>query len=138
MSTTTFGALLRATGLSQVEAAALYGVRIDTVKSWYSGRRRAPPDIIGDLAGLVARMDRAASEAVAMIRRQAKAQGAPGTVEMGYARSDAEAISLGYPTASAHAMTVALAVGRAHAAGYNVALVPRGTTLATAGAHDLA
>lgn len=39
---TLYAACLSRLGLSQSEAAALHGVRIDTVKSWSSGRNNVP------------------------------------------------------------------------------------------------
>ena len=39
---TLYSACLARLGLSQSEAAALHGVRLDTVKSWSAGRNRVP------------------------------------------------------------------------------------------------
>lgn len=46
---TLYAACLSRLGLSQSEAAALHGVRIDTVKSWSSGRNPVPPGAWEDL-----------------------------------------------------------------------------------------
>lgn len=46
---TVYAACLSRVGLSHVEAAALHGVRLDTVKSWSSGRNRIPESIWHDL-----------------------------------------------------------------------------------------
>lgn len=46
---TLYAACLARLGLSQSEAAALHGVRLDTVKSWSSGRNRVPAGAWGDL-----------------------------------------------------------------------------------------
>ena len=51
---TLFGALREAAGLSLQEAADFHGVRLDTIKSWTSGRRRAPPDAINKFRALLA------------------------------------------------------------------------------------
>lgn len=47
-----FAACLRLVGLSQVEAADFLGVRLDTVKSWSSGRRKAPIGAFRELSAL--------------------------------------------------------------------------------------
>ena len=49
---TLFGALLRRLGLSQSDASTYLDVRLDTVKSWASGRRRVPSSVIGELREL--------------------------------------------------------------------------------------
>ena len=46
---TIYAACLRRLGLSQAEAARLHGVRLDTVKSWGSGRNRPPQGVWDDL-----------------------------------------------------------------------------------------
>lgn len=49
---TTIASILARLGLSQSDAAAALGVRLDTVKSWSSGRRRVPPRIWPEIAAL--------------------------------------------------------------------------------------
>jgi len=46
---TLYAACLSRLGLSQTEAARLHDVRIDTVKSWSSGRNRVPQGAWDDL-----------------------------------------------------------------------------------------
>lgn len=46
---TLYAACLSHLGLSQSNAAALHGVRIDTVKSWATGRNRVPTGVWDDL-----------------------------------------------------------------------------------------
>lgn len=46
---TLYAACLSRLGLSQAEAAALHKVRLDTVKSWSSGRNRVPDGAWEDL-----------------------------------------------------------------------------------------
>lgn len=46
---TLYAACLTRLGLSQSEAAKLHGVRLDTVKSWSSGRNPAPHGVWDDL-----------------------------------------------------------------------------------------
>lgn len=46
---TLYAACLSRLGLSQTEAATLHGVRIDTIKSWCSGRNPVPSGAWSDL-----------------------------------------------------------------------------------------
>lgn len=48
---TVYAACLSRLGLSQAEAAALHGVRPDTVKSWSAGRNPVPEGAWNDLRG---------------------------------------------------------------------------------------
>lgn len=123
-------------GLSQREAAAFLDTRIDTVKSWSSGRNPAPEGVIRELAELALKIDIAADEAVAEIERLASAHGANADIELGLAADDHEAESLGWPCASCHAAVIGLAAIRAMGQGYTVRIVPRGSTVATAAAAD--
>lgn len=49
---TLYAAALRRLGLSQAEAAAYHGVRLDTVKSWSAGRNRVPAGAWAELRRL--------------------------------------------------------------------------------------
>ncbi|MDD9396377.1 hypothetical protein, partial [Staphylococcus aureus] len=53
---TLYAACLSRLGLSQSAAAALHGVRLDTVKSWSAGRNRVPDGAWSDLRGLEAQI----------------------------------------------------------------------------------
>ncbi|MFN3469959.1 MAG: helix-turn-helix domain-containing protein [Novosphingobium sp.] len=53
---TLYAACLCRLGLSQAEAAALHSVRLDTVKSWSSGRNRVPDGAWEDLRDLEAKI----------------------------------------------------------------------------------
>lgn len=53
---TLYAACLSRLGLSQAEAAALHKVRLDTVKSWSSGRNRVPDGAWEDLRDLEAKI----------------------------------------------------------------------------------
>jgi len=124
---TPYALLLGACGLSYREAAALHGVRLDTVQSWSSGRRETPKAVLAELRLLHRQIERAVAEAAAMMVRQL-----PDTrVEIGYPADDAEAQALGWPCVGAwRAMA-----GRVIAAmDRPVALVPRGSTAASAAA----
>ncbi len=67
---TLFALLRDRCGLSHREAAEFLGVRLDTVKSWSSGRNPCPPGVIEALRSLYRSMDRAASEAVKLHKKQ--------------------------------------------------------------------
>lgn len=54
---------LLACGLSQAGAAELFGVRLDTVKSWSSGRNRPPEGVWRRLADLFEQIQDAADSA---------------------------------------------------------------------------
>ena len=89
---TPFALLAALAGLSHREASELLSVRLDTVKSWSSGRNRCPPGALAELKRLIARQERAAREALAMIER-----GKPAEIELGYLADDDEARTLGWP-----------------------------------------
>ena len=125
---TPFALLLGRCGLSHREAAELLAVRLDTVKSWSTGRNRAPAGAITALRGIYARIDQAAAETLALIRQQA-----PEEIEIGIATDDHEARSLGWPCVGAHAALAGLVVARC---GVPARIVPRGSTVATAAAAD--
>lgn len=128
---TLFPAILAACGLSQREAAELLGVRLDTVKSWSSGRRTVSPGALAELWALADRQETAARQAA----QAWESQGRPAAVEIGIAADDHEARSLGWPCVGAHLAVVRRAwelVGDRAA----VTVVPRGSTVATAAAAD--
>jgi hypothetical protein len=126
---TPYRLLLSRVGLSQADAAALHGVRLDTVKSWCAGRNPAPAGVIADLRALYAFQRRAADEALALAAKAP--DGAE--IELGYAVDDADARAIGWPSAAAQHASLGMVVARL---GRPVRLVPRGTTLATAAAAD--
>ncbi len=108
--TTAFSLLLDRCGLSQREAAAFLGVRIDTVKSWSSGRAPVRAGAVAELRGLYARIERAGAGVLAMI-------GAPDgatsdEVELILVTSDEEARELGWPGVGAQGAVLGLVVAR--------------------------
>jgi hypothetical protein len=126
---TPYRLLLSRVGLSQADAAALHGVRLDTVKSWCVGRNPAPVGVIKEIRALYVAQRQSADEAVALA-----AKAPPGAeIELGYAVDDAEAQAIGWPCASAQHASLGMVVARL---GRPVRLVPRGTTSATAAAAD--
>jgi hypothetical protein len=133
---TPYKLLLDLAGLSQREAAAFHGVRIDTVKSWSVGRNNAPSGALDELAVLIDRQIQAADQAAETVADQAADRGAPETVEIGLAADDHEAQALGWPCAGAHHRVVALVAKALIAQGLEVAVAPRGSTALTAAAAD--
>lgn len=128
---TLYPILLSTSGLSQRAAAALHGVRPDTVKSWSAGRNRAPPGVLADLTALIRRQTIAARVLADALERLPPDTAA----EIGLATSDAEAqaLPLGWPTVSAQARVIGMAVALA---GRPVVIVPRGSTPASAAAVE--
>lgn len=53
---TLYAACLSRLGLSHTEAAAIHGVRIDTIKSWSAGRNAVPDGVWADLRGYEAKI----------------------------------------------------------------------------------
>ena len=121
---TPFALLASLSGFSYREAAEFLAVRPDTVQSWATGRRECPAGPLGELRGLIAAQERAAAEAVKVLR-------ASGTdeIELGYPADDFEARALGWPCVGAWGAMAARVIS---AASVPVRIVPRGSTLATA------
>jgi hypothetical protein len=126
---TLYALLLDRCGLSHREAAALSGVRLDTIKSWSSGRNRAPAGVLAELRTLYAQIERAAVEALGEIERHPEAE----MIEIGLAADDHEAQALGWPCVGAQEAMLGLVVARCRRP---VRIVPRGSTVATAAATD--
>jgi hypothetical protein len=123
--------LMQACGLSQREAAELRNVRVDTVKSWCTGRNNAPQAAVDQLRDLYGRLVETAGNAVEAI--EAMAGDSP--VEIGYPADDHEARALGMPCVGAWRAMAAMVVAEMHCP---VRLVPRGSTPSTAAAMDAA
>jgi hypothetical protein len=134
--TTLFDLLAQACGLSQREAADFLRVRLDTIKSWASGRRQAPQDALAELAALANRIDTAAAEALAQIEKMVAQHGVPAEIDLGVAADDAEAQSIGWPCVGAQCASFGLVVARGTKRGYRFRVSPRGSTVATAAATD--
>lgn len=126
---TPFAILRTLAGLSIREASEFLNAQEDTAKKWNRGARNAPPGVINELRGLIAKQELAASEALALI-----GDGQPEVIELGYPSDDYEAKALGWPCAAAWGAVAARIM-----AGSNVTikLVPRGSTLGTAAADDV-
>lgn len=129
---TPYALLLDRCGLSHREAAAIHGVRLDTVASWSAGRRGTPAGAISELRALYRQIEAAADRAVTGIKAL-PADTAPDAIEIGLAADDHEAQRLGWPCVGAHAAMLGIVAARLD---LPVVVVPRGSTLATAGAAD--
>lgn len=131
--TTLFALLCVRCGLSHREAAELLKVRLDTVKSWSSGRNRAGEGVIAELRALHAVIERAAAEMIATIEAARASHGLPDVIELGMAADDHEAQGLGWPCVGAQAACMGIVAARIDLA---VTVVPRGSTAASAAAAD--
>ena len=127
---TLYALLLARCGLSHREAAAYHAVRLDTVKSWSAGRNRAPPGALAELRELYRAIERTAASALVEIGGIA-GDAAAGEIELGIATTEAEARELGLPCVGAHAALLGIVAARLDRP---VAIVPRGSTAATAAA----
>ncbi len=121
----TYNVLLAVCGLSNREAALFHDARIDTVKSWASGRRNAPKGAIKELSGLVHKINNAVDEAIETFPNE------PCELELGLASDNVEAQTLGWPFVSVHKIVLGLITSYATECGFTVSVVPRGSTVAT-------
>lgn len=136
-TTSTFKLLAQDCGLTMTEAADFLGVRLDTAKNWWVGRRNCPDSVLSELLTLSARQDQAAKEAFIAMAALLKKSGAPDTIELGIATDDEDAQRLGFPTAGAHgAVLRRLLLMLPKEVAAKVKIVPRGSTSATAAAAD--
>lgn len=127
---TLFKHTLTRLGLSLAEAAAFLDVRLDTLKSWSSGRNPVPDGVWSTLAELAQKQEEAA-QAMAEVWLET---GEPDLVDFGLASDAHEAQSLGWPCVGAH-MTVASIFWEM--TGVEPNIVPRGSSLASAAASDI-
>lgn len=106
--------LRRACGLSQEQAANFHATRLDTIKSWSSGRRAAPESAARELQWLLHDIDVAATDLAENIRKTAPViiDDGPEAWRIGTPRDDSDAIDCGWPAAGACLVAVALAVSR--------------------------
>lgn len=70
--TTVYDLLRQRCGLSQVEAANMHGVSLNSLQSWCTGRRTAPPGVVAELRALYLDIRRAADELGARVAEQPK------------------------------------------------------------------
>lgn len=114
-------------GLSIREAAEFHRVPTTTISSWSAGRRSAPAGVIAELRDLYDTIENAAHQLVEFVGDDTA------EIELGLSSDDAEARSIGWPCVGAHAASLGLAAAMLD---NDVAIVPRGTTTATAAAAD--
>ena len=133
--TTPFALLLQLSGLSHREAADFLAVRLDTVKSWSSGRNQCPDGAIADMRRLMAQQDRTAAEALAQIAQLKTDHGSPNVVELGEPVDDDDAQSIGWPCVGAWRGMAAHVVANAPPE-VEIQIVQRGSTLATRAAKS--
>lgn len=128
---TVYSLLLERCGLSHREAAEFHNVRLDTVKSWSSGRNPAPAGALAELRALYARIEKAANELIRLMKKHKAAE-----FEIGLASDDYEARQppLNWPCVGSHAAAIGLAAARTDK---KIIVVPRGSTAASAAAADV-
>lgn len=124
-----FSLLLRLSGLSQREASSFLQASPSAIDKMARDVRSTPPGIIAEMRDLISRQERAADEALDVL------DGLDADVfELGYPADDHEAQSLGWPCVGAWSGMAARVIAGTDR---TVKLVPRGSTLATAGAGDI-
>jgi hypothetical protein len=128
-----YSVLISYAGLSHREASDFHKVRLDTVKSWSSGRNHVPEGAIDELIDLINMQDQIANSALLRIYVLATENGTPETIELGYPADDHEAQTLGWPCVGAWRAMAARVIAKST---HPVRLVPRGSTPATAAAID--
>lgn len=107
-----YDVLRRRCGLSQQEAADLRGVRLDSVKSWCSGRRPAPSEAIEELRELEAAIGRAGEQYAKAVKASSGISEYTGKrVYMVAGPTDErQARTFGWPTSSVCLAAVAAAI----------------------------
>lgn len=131
-----FGSLEEMCGLTHEECAAYLEVRLDSVKSWSSGRRSVPAGVEEKLIQLWQRIEDEASRIVDGIEAQLielAPRGLPESVEFGIPTSREEANELGWPSVGAFMRIAALVAANVEVP---LALVERGSTPASRAAID--
>lgn len=97
-------------GLTQAEAADFHGTRIDTVKSWCSGRRAAPSGVIDELRDLYTDIIEAGEELAAMIKLRPRVENGQQYYLVGAPLSQADAVKCGFPSEGSCQAAVARAI----------------------------
>ena len=130
---TLFKLLLQSSGLSLREAAELLNSRIDTIKSWSSGRNNAPDGVLYEMSEIIDNLEDQAFNVYNHIKNHPSAE----RYEIGYCADDEEARSLGFKCKSLHdaALRRVLEYCEPHER-EKLVIVPRGSTAGTAAAID--
>jgi len=106
MVTTPITLMMARCGLSQREAAMVLDVRLDTIKSWCSGRNPTPLNVLTELRALYGRIDSAAKKIVEGYRQRGEKR----AIIFGIASSDKDAQEIGWPCAGAYAAMIGLVI----------------------------
>jgi hypothetical protein len=120
--TSAYDLLRQRCGLSQQEAADLHKVRLDTIKSWYSGRRHEPDGVIDELRALYDKIDAWATQMVENLSESEL------PIEFDLADDDIDAQSMGFPCVGAHAAALGVVIARIRTP---VVVEPHGSTWAS-------
>ena len=99
-------------GLSQTEAAEFQNVRLDTVKSWCSGRRPAPARAVAELRDLYRRIFEAGTSYAAQLERRGPQVDEDGSQRylVSEPRDDQDAIAQGWPNKAACLAALGVAI----------------------------
>ncbi|MGY3689923.1 hypothetical protein ACVIGA_000003 [Bradyrhizobium sp. USDA 3240] len=99
-------------GLSQTEAAEFQSVRLDTVKSWCSGRRPAPARAVAELRDLYRRILEAGASYAEQLERRGAHVGEDGSQRylVGEPLDDQDAIAQGWPNKAACLAALGVAI----------------------------
>jgi len=131
--TTMFKLVCDSCGLSIREAAKFLDVKLDTAKSWSSGRNTAPESMIDKLIELSVRIDVAAQEELLRIDEARAGEGIPERIELTIPLTDTEAQTLGWPCIGTHRAIIRRLIETApDDIVHRIALVPRASTKAVA------
>lgn len=128
---TLFNSLRELCGLTHEECAAYLDVRLDSVKSWSSGRRSVPDGVETQLIKLWRLMENEASRIIDNIEAQLielEAFGMPESIEFGIPKSREEANELGWPSVGSFMRIAALVAANVEVP---LELVERGSTPAS-------
>lgn len=130
---TPFSLLIRLTGLSHQEASDYLNVRLDTVRSWSTGRNPCRASVLNELRALAKLQDQVSAETIRHLSEITKTADLDAQIEIGYPVDNAEAQALGWSSCGAwFGMMAKVLAGLERP----IVLVPRGSTPATAKAIE--
>jgi hypothetical protein len=105
--TSVYNLLREACGISQAEAAEfVHRTRLDSVKSWCSDRRSAPPGVINDLQKLAREIQNAGVNYAALLKRISKGE----VFVIGLPSDERDARACGFPSIGAQMRAIAVAI----------------------------
>lgn len=133
-----FRILAESTGLSLQEAADFLRADERTVRRWLEGEN-PPTETLTQMFTLIDRQARAAAESIRVIEARLATAAMLAFIDLGISTDDHEAQSLGWPTASAHGAVIRrVVVTLPHSLRHLIRIVPRGSTIASAGISEKA